>query len=58
MNDWRDSLHFMSAKAMYVIEPNILAAKQAGADQATHYKRSLAQRARWMLAEHLKETRK
>lgn len=23
---------------------------------ATHYKRSLAQRARWMLAEHMKET--
>lgn len=32
-------------------------ASSDGEALATHYKRSIAQRARWMLAEHMKETK-
>ena len=37
------------------VEARIEQAIYDGHVEATHYKRSLAQRARWMLAEHMKE---
>lgn len=55
MNHWRLALYWLSVTTARAIEPMVAASSVDAL--ATHYKRSIAQRARWMLAEHLKETK-
>ncbi len=53
---WQIELDWLPTVVANTTRPRAEQATKEGGELATHMKRSLAQRARWMLAEHLKET--